>query len=65
MENWHVFYDALDARPDTGPIPAPPFSIEMTNIYTRFTSLATSGENTPQEALDGMQAELEALYARS
>jgi multiple sugar transport system substrate-binding protein len=65
MENWEVFYGALDERPDTGPIPAPVFSIEMTNIYTRFTSLATSGENTPQEALDGMQAELEALYARS
>lgn len=65
IENWHVFYDALDARPDTGPIPAPVFSIEMTNIYTRFTSLATSGEMTPQAALDGMQAELEALYARN
>ena len=21
--NWHVFYDTLDKRPDTGPIPAP------------------------------------------
>ncbi len=63
--NWHVFYDTLDQRPDTGPIPAPVFSIEMTNIYTRFTSLATNGEMTPQAALDGMQAELEALYARS
>ncbi len=63
--NWHVFYDTLDARPDTGPIPAPVFSIELTNIYTRFTSLATNGEMTPQAALDGMQAELEALYARN
>jgi ABC-type glycerol-3-phosphate transport system substrate-binding protein len=63
--NWHVFYDTLDERPDTGPIPAPVFSIELTNIYTRFTSLATNGEMTPQAALDGMQAELEALYARS
>jgi ABC-type glycerol-3-phosphate transport system substrate-binding protein len=62
--NWHVFYDTLDKRPDTGPIPAPVFSIEMTNIYTRYTALATSGEQTPQQALDGMQAELEALYAR-
>lgn len=62
--NWHVFYDTLDKRSDTGPIPAPVFSIELTNIYTRFTSLATSGEQTPQQALDGMQAELEALYAR-
>lgn len=65
LENGHVFYDALDKRPDTAPIPAPVFSIEMTNIYTRFTSLATSREMTPKDALDGMQAELEALYARS
>ncbi|MCU0513517.1 MAG: extracellular solute-binding protein [Anaerolineae bacterium] len=65
LENGHVFYDALDQRPDTAPIPAPVFSIEMTNIYTRYTSLATSGEQTPQAALDGMQAELEQLYARN
>jgi ABC-type glycerol-3-phosphate transport system substrate-binding protein len=64
MQNWHVFYDALDERPDTAPIPAPVFSIEMTNIYTRFTSLATGGEMSAQDALDGMQTELEALYAR-
>lgn len=64
MENWDVFYRVLDELPDTGPIPAPPSSIEMTNIYTRFTSLATNGDQTPQQALDGMQAELEALYAR-
>lgn len=62
--NWHVFYDTLDRLPDTGPIPAPPFSIEETNIYTRYTSQATSGELSPQAALDGMQVELEALYAR-
>lgn len=64
LENWDVFYRALDERLDTGPIPAPPFSIEMTNIYTRFTSLATNGDLSPQAALDGMQSELEALYAR-
>jgi multiple sugar transport system substrate-binding protein len=64
LENWHVFYDALDKRPDTAPIPAPPFSIEMTNIYVRYTSLATNGDLSPQEALDQMQGELEDLYAR-
>jgi ABC-type glycerol-3-phosphate transport system substrate-binding protein len=63
--NWHVFYDTLDKRSDTGPIPAPVFSIELTNIYTRFTSLATNGDMTPKDSLDGMQAELEALYARN
>jgi multiple sugar transport system substrate-binding protein len=64
LENWDVFYRALDERHDTAPIPAPPFSIEMTNIYTRYTSLATNFDLSPQEALDRMQAELEALYAR-
>jgi ABC-type glycerol-3-phosphate transport system substrate-binding protein len=64
LENWNVFYDALDKRPDTAPIPAPPFSIEMTNIYVRYTSLATNGDLSPQEALDQMQGELEDLYAR-
>ncbi|MCY3947199.1 MAG: hypothetical protein OXF44_13070 [Anaerolineaceae bacterium] len=63
--NWHVFYDTVDARPDTGPIPAPVFSIELTNIFTRYTSLAVSLEQSPQDALDNMQAELEDLYARN
>ena len=63
--NWHVFYDTLDKRPDTGPIPAPVFSIEETDIYTRYTALATNGEKSPKDALDAMQTELEALYARN
>ena len=62
--NWHVFYGTADERPDTGPIPAPVFSVELSNIFTRYTSLAVSQEQSPQEALDGMQAELEDLYAR-
>ncbi len=63
--NWHVFYGTADERPDTGPIPAPVFSVELSNIFTRYTSLAVSQERSPQEALDGMQAELEDLYARN
>lgn len=63
--NWHVFYDTLDKRPDTGPIPAPKFSIEETDIYVRYTAMATSGEKSPKDALDGMQKELEDLYARN
>ena len=35
------------------------------NIHTRFTGLAMAGEMSPKDALDGMQAELEALYART
>lgn len=61
--NWHVFYDTLDKRPDTGPIPAPKFSVQETDIYTRYTGQAANGEMSPKDALDGMQKELEALYA--
>jgi len=61
--NWHVFYDTLDKRPDTGPIPAPKFSIQETDIYTRYTAQAVNGQLTPKAALDGMQKELEAAYA--
>ena len=63
-DNWQVFYDTLDHM-DVSPIPSPPQAVEVTNIYTRFTSLATSGDMTAQDALDGMQAELEALYERT
>ena len=62
--NWKVFYDTLD-RPDTGPIPAPPQANAITNIYTRYTGLAVSGEMSAQEAMDQAQAEMEALYART
>jgi ABC-type glycerol-3-phosphate transport system substrate-binding protein len=62
--NSKVFYATLDERPDTTPIPGPPASNEMTNIFTRYTGLAMTGEQSPQDALDGMQAELEALWAR-
>jgi hypothetical protein len=61
--NWHVFYDTLDKLPDTAPIPAPKFSIQETDIYTRYTALAVTGQSSPKDALDGMQTELEALYA--
>lgn len=62
--NWRVFYDTID-RMDVSPIPAPPQSNEVTNIHTRFTGLAMVGEMSPKDALDAMQAELEALYARA
>ena len=59
VKNWRIFYDTIDERPDTGPIAQPVFVVELTNIFTRYTSLATNGEQTPQEALDNMQAEME------
>ncbi|MHB8630039.1 MAG: twin-arginine translocation signal domain-containing protein [Aggregatilineales bacterium] len=63
--NWHVFYDTLDKRPDTGPIPAPKFSIQETDIYTRYTAQAVNGQLSPKDALDGMQKELLAAYAQN
>ncbi|GIV77583.1 MAG: hypothetical protein KatS3mg050_1977 [Litorilinea sp.] len=63
-EHWEVFYSTLDDHPDTAPIPAPPISNAMTNIFTKYTGLAMTFELTAQQALDQMQAELEELYAR-
>ncbi len=64
-EHWQVFYDTLDKHPDTAPIPAPPISNPMTTIFTTYTARAMTGELDAQAALDGMQQELEELYARS
>ncbi len=63
-EHWEVFYSTLDDHPDTAPIPAPPISNPMTTLFTSYTARAMSLEMTPQQALDGMQKELEDLYAR-
>ncbi len=41
------------------------FSIEETDIYTRYTAKAVTGESSPKDALDGMEKELEDLYARN
>ena len=62
--NYEVFYDTLDKHPSTSPIPAPPWANPMTTIFTTGTSNAMSGAMSPQDALDQMQAELEALTAR-
>jgi ABC-type glycerol-3-phosphate transport system substrate-binding protein len=64
-EHWQVFYDTLDKHPDTAPIPAPPEAQAMTTIFTKYTSLAMALEMTPQEALNGMQKDLEDLIART
>ncbi len=63
-KQWSVFYDTLDKHPDTAPIPAPPVSNEMTSIYMKYTSLAMTFQQEPQEALDNMQRDLEALFAK-
>lgn len=64
LSNYEIFYGTLDDHPDTAPIPAPPWSNPMTNIFTRFTGLAMSGQMGAQEAMDEMQRELEDLTAR-
>ena len=58
-QHWEVFYDTLDKFPDSAPIPAPPQANEMTAIFMRYTGLALNFEMTPEEALNGMQDELE------
>lgn len=63
-KNHHVFYDTLDAFPDTAPIPAPPPAVEVANVLTRYVGLALSRDNSPQEALDAMHQELETVLAR-
>ncbi len=63
-KHWQVFYDTLDKNPDTAPIPAPPESNPMTTIFTKYSGLAMSQAMTPKAALDGMQKDLEALWAK-
>jgi hypothetical protein len=37
----------------------------MTTLFTNYTGRAMTGELTPQAALDGLQTELEELFARA
>jgi multiple sugar transport system substrate-binding protein len=63
-KHWQVFYDTLEKNPDTAPIPAPPESNPMTTIFTKYSGLAMTQEMTPKDALDAMQKDLEALWAK-
>lgn len=63
-KHWQVFYDTLTKHPDTAPIPAPPESNPMTTIFTKYSGLAMTQEMTPKAALDNMQKDLEALWAK-
>jgi ABC-type glycerol-3-phosphate transport system substrate-binding protein len=60
--HWNVFYDTLDKHPDTAPIPAPPEFNEVSAAFLRHTGAALSGSQTPQEALDAMQRDLEEVF---
>jgi multiple sugar transport system substrate-binding protein len=64
-KNWQIFYDALDKRPDTGPIPAPAETKEMTSILVKYTGLVMANEQKPKAALDQMQTELVALMNKT
>ncbi|ACZ43202.1 extracellular solute-binding protein family 1 [Thermobaculum terrenum ATCC BAA-798] len=61
-KHWSVFYDTLTKFPDTAPIPAPTWYERMNTIFTKYTSLAMSFSQTPQQALDNMQKEMEQAY---
>src|SRR5258708_29630085 len=63
--NWKVFYDTLDKFPDTAPIPAPPQSDAITNIFTKYTSSAMAFEMSAKDALDAMQKDLEVVMSKS
>jgi multiple sugar transport system substrate-binding protein len=64
-KNWQLFYDALDKRPDTAPIPAPAETKEMTSILVKYTGLIMSNEMKPKQGLDEMQKELVSLKAKT
>jgi multiple sugar transport system substrate-binding protein len=64
-KHWQVFYDALDKRPDTAPIPAPVEMKEMVTIFVKYVGLAMANELSAAEAMDKAQTELVALKART
>ena len=53
----------LDKLPDTAPIPAPPESIPLATLLTKYVELAITGEKSPKAALDEMHTELTKLLA--
>jgi ABC-type glycerol-3-phosphate transport system substrate-binding protein len=63
--HWQLFYDALDKRPDTGPIQDPAEKKEMTAIFVKYVGLAMNNEMKPKEALDKMQTELQTLFQKT
>jgi ABC-type glycerol-3-phosphate transport system substrate-binding protein len=60
--HWDVFYPTLD-RSGTRAMPAPTYYNQEANVLDKYTTLAVSGTTSIKSALDGMQQELEVLYA--
>jgi ABC-type glycerol-3-phosphate transport system substrate-binding protein len=62
--HWQTFYDTLD-KDGTRNMPAPTYFTALANALNKYTTLACGGSSTPKDALDGLQQQLEGLYARS
>jgi hypothetical protein len=63
-KHWPVFYETLD-KDGTRAMPAPTYYTALANVLDKYTTLAAGGSSTAKQALDGMQQELEVLYASS
>jgi ABC-type glycerol-3-phosphate transport system substrate-binding protein len=62
-KHWNVFYDTLEKLP-SAPIPAPNWYQTMNTIFLKYTDLAMTGQQSPKQALDNMQKDLEAAYKK-
>ena len=60
--HWQVFYPTLD-HSGTRAMPAPTYYNPESNALDKYTTLAIGGSMSPKRALDGLQGELERLYA--
>lgn len=59
-EHWENFYGAIDEL-DSLPIPAPANNRDFVSAITKWFSLASAGDLTAQEALDGFTDEVSAI----
>jgi ABC-type glycerol-3-phosphate transport system substrate-binding protein len=62
--HWQVFYPTLD-HDGTRAMPAPTYYNAENNSLVKYTTLAMGGSMSAKQALDGLQGELERLYASS
>ncbi|GGV29681.1 hypothetical protein GCM10010260_82740 [Streptomyces filipinensis] len=62
--HWRIFYDTLDAFPDTGPVPAPPQVAEVTQVLLKHTGTALASPRSVGPALRRMQGDLEKAMER-
>jgi len=60
--HWQMFYPTLDL---SRPFAAPTYYSRLNDSLVKYTGLAVAGNATAQQALDGMQRELQSAYASS